>query len=293
MIANTPAAAGRRWRLGSGWMVVAALFFAVMGALVKKSAQDFGFGFYELVFWRTVFAVVCLGAWAAAGGRRFATPHWRMHISRGVAGTLGLILFFYALARLPLATATTLSYTSALFLALLSWWLLKERVSKRMLLVLLIGFAGIVLLLRPTFAHGQQWAGLLGLGAGLCAGWAYLQVRELGLAGEPGWRVVFYFSLLATLISALMASLTGWQALSSDSAPYVLGIGLTATVAQLCLTRAYQVGRKLVVAGLSYLTVVFSTLLGVWWLGDAIHWQELVGMGMIVVSGIWGAASRR
>ena len=149
-----------------------------------------------------------------------------------------------------------------------------------------------MVLLRPTFAAGQEWAGLIGLAAGLCAGWAYLQVRELAQLGEPGWRVVFYFSLVATLISAALATWDGWQPLSWQSAPYVLGIGATATIAQLCLTRAYKVGRKLVVAALSYLTVVFSTLVGVWWLGDAIHWQEVVGMGIIIASGIWGAARR-
>ena len=279
-------------KLGSGWMVLAALFFALMGGLVKKAGQDFDFGFYELVFWRTVFAVVLLGALAWMRRERFATPHWGAHLSRGVAGTLGVLLFFYGITHLPLATAVTLNYTSALFLALLSWLFLKEKIAPAMWLALLLGFVGIVVLLRPTFAAGQEWAGLIGLAAGLCAGWAYLQVRELAQLGEPGWRVVFYFSLVATLISAALATWDGWQPLSWQSAPYVLGIGATATIAQLCLTRAYKVGCKLVVAALSYLTVVFSTLVGVWWLGDAIHWQEVVGMGIIIASGIWGAARR-
>lgn len=279
-------------RLGSAWMVVAAVFFALMGGLVKKASQDFGFGFYELVFWRTAFAVVVLGALALARGDRFATPHLGAHLSRGLAGTLGLLLFFYGITHLPLATATTLNYTSALFLALLSFVFLKEKTSVQAWLALLMGFGGIVVLLRPTFAVGQEWAGLIGLTAGLCAGWAYLQVRGLSQLGEPGWRVVFYFSALATLISAILASWTGWRALSADNIFCVLGIGITATVAQLCLTRAYQVGRTFVVASLSYLTVVFSTLLGVWWLGDAIHWQEVVGMGIIIGSGILGAARR-
>lgn len=273
-------------------MVVAALFFALMGGLVKKASQEFGFGFYELVFWRTIFAVLVLGALALARRERFATPHWGAHLSRGVAGTLGVLLFFYGITHLPLATAVTLNYTSALFLALLSWLFLKEKIAPQMWLVLLLGFAGIVVLLRPTFAAGQEWAGLVGLAAGLCAGWAYLQVRELSQLGEPGWRVVFYFSVVATAISAVLASWDGWQALTWHSMAYVLGIGLTATMAQLCLTRAYQVGRKLVVASLSYLTVVFSTLVGVWWLGDALHWQELVGMGIIIFSGVFGAVRR-
>lgn len=171
-------------KLGSGWMVIAAAVFALMGALVKKAGSDFGFGFNELVFWRTAFGLVVLGGLALLRRQDFRTPHWHAHLSRGVAGTLGLMLFFYAIAHLPLATAVTLNYTSSLFLALLSFLLLKEKIAPNMLAGLFLGFVGIVILLRPTFAAGQEWAGLVGLSAGLAAGWAYLQVRELSLLGR-------------------------------------------------------------------------------------------------------------
>lgn len=280
-------------KLGSGWMVIAAAVFALMGALVKKAGSDFGFGFNELVFWRTAFGLVVLGGLALLRRQDFRTPHWHAHLSRGVAGTLGLMLFFYAIAHLPLATAVTLNYTSSLFLALLSFLFLKEKIVPNMLAGLFLGFIGIVILLRPTFAAGQEWAGLIGLCAGLAAGWAYLQVRELSLLGEPGWRVVFYFCLVATVLSGALVTWEGWHPVSSDALPYLLGIGITATVAQLCLTRAYQVGRKFTVASLSYLTVVFSTLLGVWWLGDQIGWQEIAGMAVIIAAGIIGSLVKK
>ncbi|WP_037585200.1 DMT family transporter [Stenoxybacter acetivorans] len=274
------------WQLGSAWMVVAAFFFTLMGVLVKKTANDFDFGFYELVFWRTIFAVVVLGVLALARGDHFSTPHWQAHIWRGVAGSLGVLLFFYSIANLSLATATTLSYTSAIFLALLSWLFLKEKIAPMTLLVLLAGFVGVVLLLGPSFSAGQSLSALIGLCAGLSAAWAYLQVRYLAQLGEPNWRVVFYFSAVAALMSAALSTLNGWQPLTAQNLLYVLGIGLTATLAQLALTQAYRVGRKFVVAALSYLTVVFSALLGFIYLGDTLHWQEVLGMGIIIASGI-------
>ena len=152
--------------LGSGWMIIAAAVFALMGALVKKAGSDFGFGFNELVFWRTAFGLLVLGGLALWQKKDFRTPHWRAHIGRGVAGTLGLLLFFYAISRLPLATAVTLNYTSSLFLALLSFLFLKERIAANMLAGLFVGFIGIIILLRPTFAAGQELAGLIGLSAG-------------------------------------------------------------------------------------------------------------------------------
>ena len=82
------------------------------------------------------------------------------------------------------------------------------------------------------------------------SGWAYLQVRELSLLGEPGWRVVFYLSVTSVAMSAVWATLTGWHSLSAEALPYLAGIGLSATIAQLCMTRAYKVGNKFTVASL-------------------------------------------
>ena len=151
---------------------------------------------------------------------------------------------------------------------------------------LVLGFAGVVVLLRPSVGGGQEWPALVGLLGGFFAGWAYMQVRELSLMGEPGWRVVFYLSLVGMAMSALWATATGWHSLSWQAAPYLFGIGASALVAQLCLTRAYKVGDKLTVAALSYLTVVFSTFAGMWLWGDSIGWQEMLGMGMIIASGM-------
>lgn len=275
-------------RLGSGWMIVAAIFFAIMGALVKLGADRFSSE--EMVFYRTVLSVVVLAGLAISRGESLKTPHLKQHISRGIAGTLGILAFFYALTRLPLATAVTLNYTSPIFLALLSFVLLKERISRRTVAILLLGFVGVMILLRPSIGGDQFVAGLVGLSAGVFAGWAYLQVRELALLGEAEWRVVLYFSAVAALISAVIVSFQGWHAPQSWQEVLVLaGVGLTALIAQMSMTRAYKVGRKFVVASFSYLTVVFSTLFGVWWFGEILHVQEFVGIAVIVLSGILGS----
>ena len=275
-------------RLGSGWMIVAAVFFAIMGALVKLGADHFSSE--EMVFYRTIFSVLVLTGLALLRGETLETPHLKQHISRGIAGTLGILAFFYALTRLPLATAVTLNYTSPIFLAVLSFVLLKERISRRTMAILVLGFIGVMILLRPSLGGEQFVAGLVGLSAGVFAGWAYLQVRELALLGEAEWRVVLYFSAVASAISAIIISFQGWHAPRSWQDVLILGgVGLTALVAQMSMTRAYKVGRKFVVASFSYLTVVFSTLLGVWWFGEILQAQELLGIAVIVLSGILGS----
>jgi drug/metabolite transporter (DMT)-like permease len=106
--------------------------------------------------------------------------------------------YFFALAILPLATAVTLNYTSPLFVAVLLAWWLRERVGKSLFAAVGLGFIGVILLLQPTL-QPEQWAGALaGLGSGLIASLAYINVRELGRAGEPEARTVLWFSLITT-----------------------------------------------------------------------------------------------
>lgn len=272
--------------LGSYWMLVAALGFTAMNVLVKTLTHKFGFSSGELVFWRMTFSALVLGVMAKARGDAFGTPNWKRHLNRSIIGGTAMMCLFYALVHLPLATGVTLSYTSSIFLAVFSFIALKERISPYIQTVLLLGFVGVVVLLNPSFQSGQELAALVGLAGGAMSGWAYLQVRELSLLGEPGWRVVFYLSLVCMVLSATWASITGWHAVPPEALPYLLGLGFAAMVGQLCMTRAYKTGKKFTVASLSYTTIVFSALSGALFFGDKITWQEIAGMIIIVGSGV-------
>ncbi|WP_044870104.1 DMT family transporter [Pseudomonas sp. LFM046] len=270
-------------------MIVAAMLFALMGIFVKQGAQSFTP--IELVFWRTLFGVLMLGIPVCLHSQRFLTPHLKVHLVRGCTGYMALLLIFYAMVHLPLATAITLNYTSPMFLALLSVLWLKERFSGRMAAALALGFVGVALLLRPAMGGDLWFYGLVGLASGAMSGVAYLHVRELGQLGEPEWRVVFYFALLSTVLGAALVTCTGWHALTLHNIGPLVGIGLTATLGQLAMTRAYKVGRKLVAANLSYLTVVFSSLLGALLWGDKLSLDSYVAIVVILCSGF--VASRR
>lgn len=269
---------------GAWWMVLAAASFGLMGVFVKLASATLGT--VELVFWRTAFAVLVLGAAALLRRQRFATPLLGQHLKRGLLGYVSLLCYFYAISHLPLATAVTLNYTSPLFLALLSVLLLRERLPRSAWLAIVLGFAGVALLLKPTLAGLGVLSGVTGLLSGLLAGWSYLHVRELGQAGEPEWRTVFFFAFISTLGGLLLMLFQAWHPLTAANLPWVLGLGVSAMVAQLAMTRAYKVGRKMLVANLSYLTVAFSAVFGalLWqhWLG----WQELAATGLIILSGI-------
>jgi drug/metabolite transporter (DMT)-like permease len=273
----------------SSWMLVAAALFALMSVLVKHASSTFTPA--ELVFYRSAFGLVAIWSVIAIRQRRLlaplATPHLKAHAWRGLSGFAALVLFFYALARLPLATAVTLNYTAPLFLAALSAWWLRERHGRSVLGAVLLGFVGIVLLLRPQ-VEGQAWLpALAGLASGMLAAVAYVNVKNLGKLGESEWRVVFYFTLLSTAGGAAWMAVAGFHIPRTGDWPWLIGIGVTATVAQLALTRAYHRGRTLTVGSLAYSTVGFSALYGVVLFGERLPLLAWVGMAVVAAAGVW------
>jgi len=128
---------------------------------------------------------------------------------------------------------------------------------------------------------------MIGLFSGVLSSWAYLSVRTLGKLGEPDWRVVFWFTVIGSILcAAWQLSTSHFHALRLDNFWMVLGIGLTGTFAQLAMTRAYRTGNTLVVGALSYSTLVFGAVLAfiVW--SERLEPQEWAGMAVIIASGI-------
>ncbi|WP_026362120.1 MULTISPECIES: DMT family transporter [Methylotenera] len=273
--------------LGSFWMLIAALGFAVMGALVKVGATKFSSA--ELVFYRSIFGLMVIYAYIFAKKLPLATPVMGKQMSRGLVGFVALVLFFYAIAHLPLATAVTLNYTSALFLALLMPLMLHEKPKPILYAMILLGFVGVVLLLKPSFAKQDLIAGAVGLSSGFGAAFAYVHVKQLGNLGEPDWRTVFYFTLISTIASGIWMLLQTYTPITWRDMPTLLGLGTSATIAQLAMTRAYRTGKTLTVASLAYTTVIFASLFGVLFWQETLSLSEYVAIGIIIISGIVSA----
>lgn len=270
--------------LGSLWMLVAALGFAIMGALVKLGAQKFSSA--ELVFYRSLFGLIFIGLFILQKKLPLATPVMYKQMSRAGVGFIALILFFYAIAHLPLATAITLNYTSPLFLAIFMPFFLHEKPKRILLLALAIGFVGVSLLLKPTINQSQWLAGFLGLLSGIGAALAYVHVKQLGQANEPDWRTVFYFTLVSSVCAGAWMLFDHFHSLAWRDLPILIGLGVSATIAQLALTRAYRTGDTLVVASLAYVTILLASIIGVIWWQEHLSLDAWIAIGLIILSGI-------
>ena len=265
-------------------MLAAGLLFACMGVFVKLGSAHFSSA--ELVFYRSVIGLAAIYAITRYQQLPLATRHWKMHLGRSLSGFVALLLYFYAISALPLATAVTLNYTSPLFLALLTTLWLKERAHWPLVLAIMLGFAGVVVLLQPTLNQEQFFAGCIGLVSGFLAGIAYFNVKQLGEIGEPEWRVVFYFTLVSTLCAGVWMLLNTFHSVNRENLLILLGLGTTATLAQFAMTRAYGKGKTLVSGSLAYSTVVFASLFGIVLWGEVLPVSGWLAIGLIAASGI-------
>jgi S-adenosylmethionine uptake transporter len=281
-------------------MILASLLFSTMGVCVKLAAAQYTTG--EIVFYRGLIGALFIAGLTRWRGRSLRTPVPGMHLARSVSGVAALCLWFYTIGQLPLATAVTLNYMSSVWMATflvlgallaapLARWLGRPvgaaaSLDALRVVTVLVGFAGVALVLKPTLAHDQWAAGLVGLASGMLSAAAYMQVTALGRAGEPEYRVVFYFSLGGMVVGAASMLWTGPSHHTLRGLLLLAATGLLATLAQMAMTRAYAVGRLLGNASLQYLGIVFSFIYGVWLFHDPVTWLALAGMAMIIGAGL-------
>lgn len=277
-------------------MVAAAFLFASMGVCVKLASAYYPAG--EIVFYRGLIGALFIAGVARARGGTLRTPVPVMHLWRSVVGVASLVLWFYALGNLPLATAMTLNYMSSIWMAMFliggavlmsfnnSNGSASHGIDGRLVVTIVMGFVGVALVLRPTMDSHQLWYGVAGLLSGMLAAMAYLQVTALGRIGEPEYRVVFYFSLGSCTVGAATMLINGAHGHTWQGAALLLATGLLATTAQMMMTRAYAIGHALTNASLQYLGIAFAFGYGVLLFDDPVTWMALAGMLLIVGAGL-------
>jgi S-adenosylmethionine uptake transporter len=281
----------------ASWMILASLFFATMSVCIKFASAHFNT--FELVFYRGLIGMAFMASLCRVQQVSLRTTIPWMHVWRSVIGVISLSAWFYAIAHLPLATAMTLNYMSGVWVAafLVGGTLVMGRLQDvgrqgPIVLTVIAGFAGVIMILRPTIEQNQLFAGVIGLLSGLGAAMAYIQVAALGRLGEPESRTVFYFSVGTTVVGGVAMLFTGASAWTWPQALWLLPVGVLAALGQLSMTKAYTSGATLVVANLQYSGIVFAALYGLFLFGDQIPLLGWAGMLLIIASGITATALR-
>jgi S-adenosylmethionine uptake transporter len=219
----------------ASWMILASLFFSMMGVCIKYASTHFHTS--ELVFFRGLIGVLFMATFCRLQGVSLRTSIPMMHVWRSVVGVTSLAAWFYAIAHLPLATAMTLNYMSGIWVAvfLVGGTLVMGKLQEAtrqgpIVLTVIAGFGGVILLLRPTIEQDQLFAGIVGLLSGLVAALAYIQVAALGRLNEPEARTVFYFSVGTAVVGAALMLVTGVSPWLWPSVLWLLPIGVLAAL---------------------------------------------------------------
>jgi drug/metabolite transporter (DMT)-like permease len=260
-------------------MVGSAALFAAMSAAIKIASHELSNA--TVVFFRNAVGLVVLLPWLLPQGPAgLATRDLRGHLVRGLAGLGSMYCFFYAISRLRLADAVLLNQSLPLFLPLVERLWLGEPIPRRLWGVLAVGFLGILLILKPG-SEVFSPAALVGLASAVLAAVAQVGIRRLTRT-EPATRIVFYFGLIGSLVSAGPAA-AAWRTPRQGLLGVLLAVGVFATAGQLALTRAYAHAPAAQVGPFLYAGPVIAGALD-WWIWRTLPDRLFVAGALLVVT---------
>lgn len=272
----------------STWMLAAALCFTLLAAVIKVAAESFSV--FEIIFYRSLFGIFVTYWMLQHLGISIKTSYPGLYLLRCAVGTLCICMGVYIVWVLPLGTAQTLTYTSPLFFAfftVVSAWRHRKAVSWFLVAAIMVGFFGIVLILRPTVDPSEFIAMLVGVLVGVTGAWADWMIRMLTEKGEPPYRIVFYFLTTGTIVGAALTLMTGgFHAIDFYGLALILLIGLFGTLGQFTLTYAWKYGVPLINTLYQYSGVVFAVILGMFLFDDSFDWITILGILIVCASGI-------
>lgn len=216
----------------------------------------------------------------SGGGFAFKKDNLPILILRATLGTIGIFCNYYALSHMVLSDASMLNKLSPFFTLIFSYLFLKEKLSPVQGGAIVIAFLGSLLIVKPTFNFVEVMPAFTGLMGGLTAGAAYTCVRSLGLRGERGPFIVFFFSAFSCLAS-LPYILLFWHPMTAVQLLTLLGAGIGAAVGQFGITAAYKYAPAKEISIYDYSMVLFSAIWSALFFGELPDGLSVLGYVVI------------
>ena len=278
---------------GTRALVLSGLAFSLMTVCVKQLGGRLPVE--EIVFARAVISLLI----TSIAIRRLGLSPWGQDkvglLVRGTAGTVALLCFFYAIAALPLGSATVLQYTYPTFTAGAAALLLKEQLGKMILLALPIGWIGVAMVVQPGWI-GQAGEGLptvpalIAIAGAFCTAMAYVCVRKLSVSEHP-LVIIFYFPLISIPVTLPGVVRHGVMPTATELF-WLLGVGILTQLGQIWVTE----GLRRLPAGqattINYVQVLFAALWGWLWFNEQINGTTALGGILILTASLISAKSR-
>jgi len=268
---------------GAVWMLASALSFTAMTTLIKYLGSDYPAALQT--FYRQAAGLLILLPVIARHRRAaFATSRPGIIIFRSAAGTIGMILSFYAFQKMPLADANALSFTRTLWLVPLAAFVIRERVGPQRIAAAVIGFAGVLIMIRPG-AGGHFAVGVPAL-AMLASSFlfAFTVTGMKVLTRDHSPMVLLVWSAVLGLVLAIPGALFVWRWPAPADLALLCLMGVIATVNQACYIKGMQLGDAAAMAPIDYTRLVFSAAAGFFLFSEVPGVWTVLGAGVVVVS---------
>lgn len=259
---------------------------ASLSAIVKWTGSR-GIPVLEIIFFRNLLAFVPLGLYIArtTGFSVLKTRRPGGHLARSMIGLVGMVCGFSAVQHLPLTEATALTFAAPLFMTALSALVLKEVVGRHRWGAVIVGFIGVLIMVRPVPGHFNPVGVALALGGAVGSAGAMVAIRQIA-ATEKGPTIVFYFTL-AGMTLGLIGSLFHWVTPDRLTLTVLIVGGLIGGIGQLFLTEALRVAPVGVVAPFDYTQLIWAAGFGYFVWGEFPRSQTIIGALVVAASGVY------
>ncbi len=264
-------------------MCISTVFFSVMHVLVRYAAKEVPP--FQIAFLRNTFGVVVFLPLLVSGGFGFLrTGRLGMHALRGLLNVVAMLMFFTSLSLTPVARVTALAFTAPLFTALLSVLFLGERFRARRWTALALGFAGMLIILRPGMIPADLGSLLV---VGSASLWAVTMIVIKVLSRtESSFAITAYMNLFLALFS-LGPALWVWVMPPPEMWVWLVAIGVIGTIAQLALSQALKETEPTAVLPFDFLKLIWTAILGFWVFGEVPDVLTWVGAAVVFGSGFY------
>ena len=306
---SVPVPSGRTgWRLwlgrGQGWYrgtpsslkgVLLMLLATVMAAALHATVRyltDTGLHAFQVAFFRNFFGLLALTPWIVSGGVMAALGTRRLgtHLLRAITNTVSMLMFFSGLSMAPLPQVQALSFTGPLFATLLAIALLGERIRLRRASALVVGFLGVMIIVRPGFQTVDLGTWLV-LGAAALWGSTIIIIKLLSRT-DSSVTITVYMGLLMSPLSLLPALLV-WQWPDQRQWFWLVMAGILGMLAQLCMAQAFRLAEATALLPLDFLRLVWTSLIAYVLFNELIDGWTWLGGTVIFVSAPYIALRER
>ncbi len=264
-------------------MLFSTVLFGLMAVVIRLASETQHP--FEIAFFRNLFGLLfTLPLLFKHGPGLLKTSKLSLYLLRCAIGTVGMMAGFWAIVHLPLAQAVAISYSTPLFVTIGAVWVLGETVRARRWAAVLIGFIGVIILLRPdadTFAG----ASLVALLAAVMSASVAISIKFLTRTESPDAIVVFTTALWVPM--SLVPALLFWQTPSGITWLWLVLAGLFGTVAHMCWTRALQLGDASILTPISFMQVLVVGVFGWWLFDESVDRYTLIGALIIFGSNLY------